>query len=551
MLIDLATGLNPLTTTTYKSIAAIDHELVLGLRIDGTIDRLNKYLNTNTGNYDWMANPPAYYDDTHNYGTVNSVFNALNFWYATAPDTTGNPGYYLAGATTTNNNPSGGVDAIGYNYNPYAPPEYWRFFEDGINYDNPLGAWVCELDDWAYIPCLTSLSISPVPNANEMYGSVNGPGCAYGANICLINQYTNGTYGLRWQKSGCILTNGTAYGPLIAMAGTNSAAQPETIIAFRDLGGIDVVQKNGSGSWTVTAWNTSLVPNTNVYVSAAVDSSGQIFAVRSGAIDMFDLSTTAALTSPWNVAPVTVATGNYSQITADPTRNMLYALASCTGPPAITSQPAAQAVCSGNTATFTVGATGTGLTYQWYGSGGSISGATSASYTTGVADSYYCVVTDACGATTSSAATLTVNTAPAITTNPRSQTICSGTATFTVAASGTPTPSYQWYNASGAISGATSSTYTTGAAASYYCIATNSCSSRYIEHRDSDRQLGASDNDSASEPDYLLGHGHIHGGGIGHAHSDLPVVQGFRRDIGRHVFNVYHGNGGQLLLHRH
>ncbi len=49
-------------------------------------------------------------------------------------------------------------------------------------------------------------------------------------------------------------------------------------------------------------------------------------------------------------------------------------------------------VCSGNAATFTVVATGPGLSYQWYNSGGPISGATSASYTTGVAGSYYCVV---------------------------------------------------------------------------------------------------------------------------------------------------------------
>ena len=33
--------------------------------------------------------------------------------------------------------------------------------------------------------------------------------------------------------------------------------------------------------------------------------------------------------------------------------------------PVVTTQPANQVRCVGNTATFTVGATGTGLTYQW------------------------------------------------------------------------------------------------------------------------------------------------------------------------------------------
>ncbi len=142
----------------------------------------------------------------------------------------------------------------------------------------------------------------------------------------------------------------------------------------------------------------------------------------------------------------------------------------------ITTQPSGTTTCSGNTGTFTVAANGS-PTYQWYNSSGSISGATSASYTTGVAGSYYCVVTWAgVGSITSNNVTLTVG-APPITTQPQSVGIRSGTATFTVAAGGTPAPSYLWYNSSGAISGATSSTYTTGTAGSYYCVVTNSCGS--------------------------------------------------------------------------
>ena len=50
--------------------------------------------------------------------------------------------------------------------------------------------------------------------------------------------------------------------------------------------------------------------------------------------------------------------------------------------PAITAQPASTSVVSGNTATFTVMATGSGLTYQWQKNGAPIGGATAASYTT-------------------------------------------------------------------------------------------------------------------------------------------------------------------------
>ncbi|HXY00822.1 MAG TPA: immunoglobulin domain-containing protein, partial [Candidatus Limnocylindrales bacterium] len=54
--------------------------------------------------------------------------------------------------------------------------------------------------------------------------------------------------------------------------------------------------------------------------------------------------------------------------------------------------------------------------------------------------------------------------APTITTQPQNQTVNFGqTATFSVVASGTPPLSYQWNKNGGAISGATSSSYTTPA----------------------------------------------------------------------------------------
>ena len=71
--------------------------------------------------------------------------------------------------------------------------------------------------------------------------------------------------------------------------------------------------------------------------------------------------------------------------------------------------------------------------------------------------------------------------APVITTQPANQTVQVGTAaTFSVACSGTPVPTYQWYEATSAISGATSNSYTTPATTLamsgnlYSCTATNS-----------------------------------------------------------------------------
>ncbi len=90
--------------------------------------------------------------------------------------------------------------------------------------------------------------------------------------------------------------------------------------------------------------------------------------------------------------------------------------------PTITVQPSNQTVTAGATATFSVTATGSGLTYQWRRNGTPIGGATSSSYTTPATtvtggsanngDIYSVVVTgDTAPAATSSNATLTVNAA--------------------------------------------------------------------------------------------------------------------------------------------
>ena len=145
--------------------------------------------------------------------------------------------------------------------------------------------------------------------------------------------------------------------------------------------------------------------------------------------------------------------------------------------PAISSQPSSTAVVAGQTATFSVTATGSApLIYQWQRGGVAISGATSSAYTTAATTSsnngaqFRAVVSNSKGTATSNAATLTVNSAvitPAISSQPANQTVTAGqTATFSVTASGTSPLSYQWQRGGVAISGATSSAYTTAATTS-------------------------------------------------------------------------------------
>src|SRR6185312_16286913 len=139
--------------------------------------------------------------------------------------------------------------------------------------------------------------------------------------------------------------------------------------------------------------------------------------------------------------------------------------------PSITQQPANKTVTVGQTATFSVTATGTApLSYQWQKGTTNIAGATSSSYTTPVTVSgdnnsqFRVVVSNSVNSVTSNAATLTVNSpvAPSITQQPADKTVSAGqTATFSVTATGTAPLSYQWKKGTTNITNATSASYTT------------------------------------------------------------------------------------------
>ncbi len=116
---------------------------------------------------------------------------------------------------------------------------------------------------------------------------------------------------------------------------------------------------------------------------------------------------------------------------------------------AITSQPQSVMQCSNTTATFSVGVTGTSISYQWQLDGQDISGQTFPNLlVNGISQAnegdYTCVVTGTCGVETSDVATLTVDEATVIATQPTDVTICEGDdMSFSVVATGTDL-TYQW-----------------------------------------------------------------------------------------------------------
>jgi hypothetical protein len=112
---------------------------------------------------------------------------------------------------------------------------------------------------------------------------------------------------------------------------------------------------------------------------------------------------------------ITSATAMLTVTSAPPTNPSTGTSTPAVSAPVITAQPSNQTVSAGQTATFSVTATGTApLGYQWQESGANISGATSASYTTQATTTvdngatFSVVVSNSAGSTTSNSATLTV-----------------------------------------------------------------------------------------------------------------------------------------------
>lgn len=133
--------------------------------------------------------------------------------------------------------------------------------------------------------------------------------------------------------------------------------------------------------------------------------------------------------------------------------------------PTITTQPANLLLEPGETATFSVVASGLPApTFQWRKDGSPLAGATTASLvlpaiTASQAGRYDVVVINIAGSTTSEGAMLALQTAPVIVTQPQPQIIpLGGTAQLSIVASGIPEPTYQWRRNGLAISGATTAT---------------------------------------------------------------------------------------------
>jgi hypothetical protein len=285
----------------------------------------------------------------------------------------------------------------------------------------------------------------------------------------------------QWEKNGSLIIGATQANYSTPAVATSDSGAQFTVVVTDSVGTVT------SDPATLTVTAALLAPSITMQPANQTVTAGQTAT----------FSVTAAGTSPlsyqWRkngailsgatgasyTTPATTSADNgaqYSVIVLNSVGSVTSnaAMLTVNTPVTITSQPVSQTVTAGQTATFSVSATGSfSIAYQWRKNGVNISGATAATYTTPVtttADNgaqFSAVVTSPAGSVTSNSATLTVtaaSTAPSITTQPANRTVTAGqTATFSVTASGTSPLSYQWRKNGANIGGATASSYTTPA----------------------------------------------------------------------------------------
>ncbi|MCB2173609.1 Ig-like domain repeat protein, partial [archaeon] len=301
------------------------------------------------------------------------------------------------------------------------------------------------LEDW--VPCTSPHSLTGLSRGYDYLFEVKPEGAAdfYGA-------------ARQWSITRISLTsspNPSEFGSAVTFTATlwdDSGTEPGGTVSFAEM---------------VYMWPGGEIPQFLDQGSAPTASGTGSFA--------YTFSTSGLAIGSHNIIALYTVTdeeGNIKTITSLPITQEVTEVT--TQAPAITSQPANYTVCAGSSVSLTAAASGMPVpTVQWQVSndGGTtwtnISGATTATYTfsTVVSDNgkrYRAVFTNSAGSATTSSAILTVNTTPAVTTQPTNLTVTySENASFTV--EGTNYTSVQWQVNPGTgwsnISGATSETF--------------------------------------------------------------------------------------------
>jgi uncharacterized repeat protein (TIGR01451 family) len=308
-----------------------------------------------------------------------------------------------------------------------------------------------------------TLSVRTPISADPLVSQTNCPG---GATIFSTTAHGDGPFSFQWTKNGALL------------AGRTDSSLTLTNLAAVDAGTYAVQVSSFCSSITNVA---TLAVNQSTLVAtppaSLTNCAGTTagFSVTAGGTGPFNyqwLKNGAALAGQTNsslaLPAITAAdAGTYTVTVTGACGNSASAdaLLVVNQSAAVTTPPVSLTNCPGTPASFSVSATGTALTYQWFKGAIPLAGQTTSTLTLPTisandAGAYRVVVQGACGNAITNSATLAVNQSLLVVTPPVSITNCPGTlANFSVTATGTAL-TYQWCKGATPLAGQTTSTLT-------------------------------------------------------------------------------------------
>ena len=412
---------------------------------------------------------------------------------------------------------SGVMSAVGFQIG--AVPAGWSFVSAGGTH--PPAIVPSAGSTGAFELAYTSIPASPISFTltaaypaglvgNQIFSGVVGsfrPGALLisGPNIVLAPSAAVGLPALTRQPVGAVLTQGDNYllqveasgaAPLtyqwrkdaVPVAGATNASLALNAVKAADAAGYSVVVTNAQGSATSAVAVISVVAAA-VAPTFASPPGAQSATAGTDVTFAVVAAGTAPFTYQWlrggqALPGATGATltlrnvqktdeGSYSVAVSNAGGTAVSGGAALTATtagaaPSISTQPVAQAVAPGGSATFTVGAVGAApLAYQWRFNGVALTGATGAALPipnvqSALFGAYSVVVSNAAGSVTSASVLLSAlagAVAPTVTTQPVAQTLAAGAgATFAVVAAGTAPLAYQWTKDGQTVAGASGAT---------------------------------------------------------------------------------------------
>ncbi|MEI6823054.1 MAG: ice-binding family protein, partial [Bacteroidota bacterium] len=419
---------------------------------------------------------------------------------------------------------------------------------------NVIITGICSLKD-------TSINVSLMPGSVPVITvqPVTKTACA-GSSIYLSVVATGTSLTYQWRKGTVNMINGSG------ISGVTSDTLKFNSINITNAANNYNVIIIGGCTPNDTSVNVSLVVNTpaiitnepinqtgcigsSVSYTVVASGSGLTYQWRRGTVDLINGGNISGATSyTLFINPISISDTayNYNVIvsgTCSPNGTSLNVSLKVDSVINITSQPVNQAVCVGSSASFSVIATGSGLTYQWRKGNATIIGATSSTLTINpvsaldTAYNYNVIISSTCSPNdTSVNVSLVVDSALIIITQPLNQTVCVGSSvSFSVLASGAGL-TYQWrrgtvnLNNEGNISGATSATLTinpvnvSDTSFNYNVVVTGACSAI-------NSTLSTVDLKSAGEFGILAGVG-ISSTGFSEIHDmNVGISPGYRTSI--------------------